>query len=154
MPRASERDNGIRSHVGSSIHDAITGVSARANSGLVNGKAADTYAAITREQFDNWLTTFYPKQKELLEKTQSGELLQEQLGRVDSNMAGSMRAATQAQENQMGRYGVKAESDPNQDAKQALANTTARNSLREYEQERSLSVLAGANANAMQQMEV
>lgn len=122
--------------------------------GLINGKAADTYAQVTREQYQNWYDTFYPKQKQLLEQTQSGELLKQQLGRVDSNMNSSMRAAQQAQINQMARYGVQAEADPNRAAQQALSKVTAKNSLREYEQDRALNVLAGTSSKSMQEMVV
>lgn len=122
--------------------------------GLVNGKASDTYAQLTREQYDNWLTTFYPKQRELMEKTQNGDLLNQQLSRVDGNMVDSMRASEQAKSNQMARYGVATKDDPNQGAKQALATATAKNSLREYEKERSMSALAGSSAKAISNMEV
>ena len=45
------------------------------------GYAADTYAKITREQYQDWKTRFYPKQQELMELANNGQLLREQLGR-------------------------------------------------------------------------
>lgn len=108
------------------------------------GVAADTYASITRQQYDDWYQRFYPVQKELLEKTQSGELLNEQLARSDENAASSLDAAQEAESTKMGRYGLSGEVDSSQKAKLALSNAATKNSLRDYEKERSLSVLSGA----------
>lgn len=148
--RDHHNDRAGTARTGSSIVAAATNTISP--NGLVNGKAADTYAQISREQYDDWLRTFYPKQKELLEKTQNGTLLNEQLSRVNGNVASSMRAAEQAKTNQMARYGIEAEEDPNQAAKQALTQTTSMNSLREYEKERSMNVLAGTNSKTMEKM--
>ena len=38
------------------------------------GIAADTYANLTRQMYDDWEQRFYPKQKELLEKASTGQL--------------------------------------------------------------------------------
>jgi hypothetical protein len=108
------------------------------------GIAADTYADITRQQYDDWYSRFYPKQQELLEKTQSGALLNEQLARVDSNASSSLSAAQQGESNKMARYGVTASQDSGQSAKLALSNAATKNNLRDYEQDRSMSVLSGA----------
>ncbi|WP_407330545.1 hypothetical protein [Enterovibrio sp. 27052020O] len=108
------------------------------------GIAADTYAQISREMFDDWQNRFYPKQKELMEKSQSGELLNEQLGRVDENAASSMKAASLGEANKMARYGVDSGTDENQNAKLALSTAAAKNGLRDHERDRSMKVLSGA----------
>ncbi|PCE67526.1 MULTISPECIES: hypothetical protein [Salinivibrio] len=108
------------------------------------GIAADTYARITRQQYDDWYQRFYPVQKDLMQKSQTGELLGEQLGRVDRNVNGSIQAARLGQLNKMSRYGVTPQGDPNQDAQLALASVSAKNGLRAYERDRSMKTLSGA----------
>ncbi len=46
----------------------------------VSGSAANNYANITHAMYQDWLERFYPQQKQLLEQTQNGELLTQQLG--------------------------------------------------------------------------
>jgi flagellar hook-basal body complex protein FliE len=108
------------------------------------GVASDTYAELTRAQYDDWYERFYPQQQALLEKTQSGELLTEQLDRADENAATSLAAAEEASSAKMGRYGLSGTVDSSQKAKLALSNAATKNNLRDYEQERSLSVLSGS----------
>ncbi|KUI98936.1 hypothetical protein [Vibrio sp. MEBiC08052] len=108
------------------------------------GIASDTYAGIVRQQYDDWYNRFYPKQQELLRNTQSGVLLNEQLGRVDENVASSLAAAQQGEANKMARYGLSSTPDASQHVKSALASVSAKNSLRDYEKERSMNVLSGA----------
>ncbi len=108
------------------------------------GVASDTYAQLTRDMYDDWYQRFYPRQKELLEKTQTGELLNEQLARADENAAGSLSDAQEAESNKMARYGLSSGVDSGQKAKLALSNAATKNSLRDYEKERSMSVLSGA----------
>lgn len=118
------------------------------------GIAADRYARITRQQYDDWYRRFYPEQKKLMEQSQSGELLGEQLGRVDENVDSAAQAAEMGQANRMARYGVTAEEDPSQDAKLALGKVSAKNGLRTYERDRSMKMLSGASMglrNAPQQ---
>lgn len=81
------------------------------------GVASDTYANIIRQQYDDWYSRFYPKQQELLQKTQSGELLNEQLDRADENSASSLAAAQQGESNKMARYGLSSVQDSGQKAK-------------------------------------
>lgn len=118
------------------------------------GIAADTYAKITREMYDDWYERFYPKQKELLEKASNGVLAKEQLARVDENLDSSMRAATQSTANQMARYGVKPKDDSSLEARQALSAAGAKNAVREHEKQRSMSILSGANMGLRDQMNV
>ncbi|MPX91444.1 hypothetical protein [Salinivibrio sp. VYel1] len=120
------------------------------------GIAADRYASITRQQYDDWYRRFYPEQKKLMEQSQSGELLSEQLGRVDENVDSAAQAAEAGQTNRMARYGVTAEEDPNQDAKLALSKVSAKNGLRTYERDRSMKTLSGSSMglrNAPQQQQ-
>lgn len=120
----------------------------------VSGKAATNYANITRAQYDDWLERFYPKQKELMESTQTGALLKEQLARVDENFDSANQAAQVANNNQLARYGIAASQDLSAQAKGALANVTSKNSLREYEKDRSMSVLSGSGKSNLSQLEV
>ena len=108
------------------------------------GVASDTYAQITREQYDDWYERYYPKQQQLLEDTQSGKLLEEQLERVDENYDSSVAASQTAVNNQMARYGLSSAEDSSSNAETALAKVGAKNSLRDYEKERSMSVLSGS----------
>lgn len=109
------------------------------------GIAADRYARITRQQYDDWYRRFYPEQKKLMEQSQSGALLGEQLGRVDQNVDSAAQAAEVGQANRMARYGVTAEEDPSQDAKLALSKVSAKNGLRTYERDRSMKTLSGSS---------
>ena len=113
------------------------------------GQASDTYAKITREQYDNWYERFYPKQKQLLQSTQNGSLLNEQLGRVDGNFKSANVAAQTANSNQLGRYGLSDTSQGDNEAQQSLAVATSKNSLREYEKDRSLGTLSGSNVQSL-----
>ncbi|MCE0495782.1 hypothetical protein [Vibrio salinus] len=108
------------------------------------GVASDTYASLTRQQYNDWYNRFYPVQKQLLEKTQSGELLNEQLDRADENAASSLDAAQESESAKMGRYGLSGTVDSSQKAKLALSNAATKNNLRDYEKERSMGVLSGA----------
>ncbi|EOW9224939.1 hypothetical protein ACN26P_003471 [Vibrio cholerae] len=120
----------------------------------VSGSAQNNYANITNAMYQDWLERFYPQQKQLLEQTQNGELLKQQLGRVDENFASAQKSATLANANQMARFGVKAEANPNDQARLSLANVTTKNSLRENEQERAMSVLSGGAKGKLSQLNV
>ncbi|OOE71709.1 hypothetical protein [Salinivibrio kushneri] len=109
------------------------------------GIAADRYARITRQQYDDWYQRFYPVQKRLMEQSQSGTLLKSQLGRVNENVDSAAQAAEAGQANRMARYGVTAEEDPSQDAKLALSKVSAKNGLRTYERDRSMKTLSGSS---------
>ena len=113
------------------------------------GVASDTYARLNREQYDDWLNRYYPKQKQLLEDTQSGTFLNEQLNRVDENFTSAQNASQVGLNNQMARYGVTTEKDSSANASLALANVTAKNSLRDYEKDRSMSTLSGSSSASL-----
>ena len=113
------------------------------------GYAADTYAKITRESYQDWKDRFYPKQKELMDLATNGELLQDQLGRVDENNTNALRSAQQATANRNARMGVSAQQNPNdnsQGLRMALMTAGTENGLREQEQSRQMGILTGADA--------
>ncbi|HIF9182350.1 hypothetical protein IHC93_16130 [Photobacterium damselae subsp. damselae] len=118
------------------------------------GIASDTYANITRQMYEDWEQRFYPKQKELLDKAVSGELATEQINRVDRNMQDSMRSATQSNINHMARYGVDASLSPNIEARQALGLASAKNAIRESEQERSMGILSGSGMGLREKINI
>lgn len=113
------------------------------------GWASDTFAKITREQYQDWLTRFYPKQKELMGLATSGQLLREQLGRVEGNNVNALRAAQQATANRNARMGVATSTNPqdnSQGLRMALMTAGTENGLREQEKERQMGILTGADA--------
>ncbi len=113
------------------------------------GYAADTYAKITREQYQDWKTRFYPKQQELMGLATNGQLLRDQLGRVDQNNQHSLAAAKQATDNRMARMGVATSQNANdnsQGLRMALMTAGTENGLREQEQTRQMGILTGADA--------
>ena len=115
------------------------------------GYAADTYAKITREQYQDWKTRFYPKQQELMELATNGQLLREQLGRVDENNANALRSAQQATANRNARMGVATTTNANDNSSSlntSLAVAAAKNGTRSAAEERNLSILAGSNARS------
>ncbi|MCE9955578.1 MULTISPECIES: hypothetical protein [Aeromonas] len=113
------------------------------------GYAADTYAKITREQYQDWKNRFYPKQQELMEMATNGQLLRDQLGRVDQNNQNSLAAAKQATDNRMARMGVATSQNANdnsQGLRMSLMTAGTENGLREQEQSRQMGILTGADA--------
>lgn len=111
------------------------------------GYAADTFARITRESYQDWKNRFYPKQKELMELATNGQLLREQLGRVDENNANALRSAQQATANRNARMGVSSNTNDNsQGLRAALMTAGTENGLREQEQARQMGILTGADA--------
>lgn len=123
---------------------------------LATGKnsASNNYANITNAMYEDWLERFYPQQKELLEQTQNGELLTQQLGRVDENFASAQKSASLANVNQMARFGVQSQADQNEQAQMSLAKVTTKNSLRENEKDRAMSVLSGGGRGKLSQLNV
>ncbi|EOW9282280.1 hypothetical protein [Vibrio cholerae] len=120
----------------------------------VSGSAANNYANITHAMYQDWLERFYPQQKQLLEQTQNGELLTQQLGRVGANFSSAQQSARLANVNQMARFGIGVDTNSNDDAKLSLAQVTAKNSLRENEQERAMNVLSGGAKGKLSQLKV
>ncbi|WP_429233954.1 hypothetical protein [Aeromonas salmonicida] len=113
------------------------------------GYAADKYATITRESYQDWKNRFYPKQQELMEMATNGQLLRDQLGRVDQNNQNSLAAAKQATDNRMARMGVatsQSANDNSQGLRMSLMTAGTENGLREQEQSRQMGILTGADA--------
>ncbi|MFM4903787.1 hypothetical protein ACEUCF_02685 [Aeromonas veronii] len=111
------------------------------------GYAADLFAQVTRESYQDWKNRFYPKQKELMELATNGQLLQGQLGRVDENNANALRSAQQATANRNARMGVSSNANDNsQGLRAALMTAGTENGLREQEQARQMGILTGADA--------
>lgn len=113
------------------------------------GYAADKFATITRESYQDWKNRFYPKQQELMELATNGQLLRDQLGRVDQNNQNSLAAAKQATDNRMARMGVATNQNANdnsQGLRMALMTAGTENGLREQEQSRQMGILTGADA--------
>ena len=111
------------------------------------GYAADTFAQITRESYQDWKDRFYPKQKELMELATNDQLLLEQLGRVDENNANALSSAQQATANRNARMGVSSNTNDNsQGLRAALMTAGTENGLREQEQARQMGILTGADA--------
>ncbi|SIQ71437.1 hypothetical protein SAMN05880558_10538 [Aeromonas sp. RU39B] len=111
------------------------------------GKAADTYGQITREQYQDWLTRFYPKQKQLMELATDESLMRDQLGRVDANSANALASAQQATANRNARMGVASTSTDNtQGLRSALMTAGSENAIRDQEKTRQLNILTGADA--------
>lgn len=156
--RAQERTNGNPSSTTNSVANGATTTNQSVVSVpgqiSISSKAATNYANVTRAQYDDWLERFYPRQKELMESTQTGALLKEQLARVDDNFASANQSAQIASNNQMARYGLAASEDSTSQAKSSLANVVSKNSLRENEKERALSVLSGSGKSNLSQLEV
>ncbi|MBV7438808.1 hypothetical protein [Aeromonas sp. sif2416] len=113
------------------------------------GYAADKFATITRDRYQDWKNRFYPKQQELMELATNGQLLRDQLGRVDQNNQNSLAAAKQATDNRMARMGVstnQSADDNGQGLRMALMTAGTENGLREQEQARQMGILTGADA--------
>ncbi|MNF84294.1 hypothetical protein D3C84_666460 [compost metagenome] len=84
-----------------------------------------------------------------MEQATSGQLLRNQLGRVEQNNANALVSAQQATANRNGRMGVAAPTNPqdnSQGLRMALMTAGTENGLREQEKERQMGILTGADA--------
>lgn len=109
------------------------------------GMAADRYAKITREQYEDWKARFYPIQRQWLEVSQSGALLKAQLRRADDHSQAALRSVRQGQQNRMGRYGLSVETAGHaDDARMALSAVGTKNALRDHERQRAMHMLSRA----------
>ncbi|WP_421174095.1 hypothetical protein [Aeromonas enteropelogenes] len=110
--------------------------------------SSDIYANIVRQQYQDWYDRFYPKQKELMDLAINGQLLQDQLGRVETNNANALRSAQQETANRNARMGVATQQnsqDNSQDLRMSLMTAGTENGLREQEQARQMNILTGAD---------
>ncbi|WP_145517426.1 hypothetical protein [Yersinia mollaretii] len=119
------------------------------------GQAAETYANLTRDQYNDWLTRFYPKQKALMGLATRHALMNQQLTRANENATQSLRSAQWGMQNQLARYGTPQTTNPDDHRlglRSALAMAGAKNGIREVEQERQMNLLTGGNGSLRQQM--
>ncbi|HBZ9867368.1 TPA: hypothetical protein MND73_004298 [Salmonella enterica subsp. houtenae] len=119
--------------------------------------ASDTYAQLIHEQYDDWLSRYYPKQKDLISLATNNQLMNQQLARTDGIASGSLQSAQLGLSNQMARMGVQQRVNP-QDNTQGLRNVLAvagaKNGIREAEQDRQLNILTGGTAPVRQQLNI
>lgn len=119
------------------------------------GQASDTYASLTRDQYNDWLARFYPKQQMLMGLATSGELMNRQLTRVNESATHGLRSAQLGLQNQLARYGTVQRTNPDDNRlglRSALAIAGAKNGVREAEQDRQMSILTGGSTGLRQQM--
>ncbi|MGG6128399.1 hypothetical protein ACQSGE_18085 [Salmonella enterica] len=130
-----------------------------ANGGGTGDKhyASDTYAQLIREQYNDWLTRYFPKQERLMELGTNNELMNEQLGRTDGIATQSLRSAQIGMNNQMARIGVQRPDNPQDNTlglRSALAIAGAKNGIREAQQDRQMNILTGGAAPVRQQLSI
>ncbi|EAW1164267.1 hypothetical protein EO50_20435 [Salmonella enterica] len=119
--------------------------------------ASDTFAQLIREQYDDWLNRYYPKQERLMELGTNNELMNAQLGRTDGIAANSLRSAQLGMNNQMARYGTIRAQNPQDNTlglRSALAIAGAKNGIREAQQDRQMNILTGGAAPVRQQLNI
>ena len=112
--------------------------------------AKDTYAWITRENYEDYQNRFLPHEQQLLDAVTGRQLLDERLSQIninEHNAFQSTRGATQRRER---RYGVL--NDQRQDSANEVANHLARssavdsaqNQTRQAVQDRNMAMITGA----------
>lgn len=108
---------------------------------------SDAYARVTREQYNDWLSRFYPRQQQLMHLATDNTLLDDQLGRVDQNSAHALSSAWQATQARNERMGITppTTTDNTQGLRMALMTAGSENALREQARQRQLSILTGAS---------
>lgn len=114
------------------------------------GVAADTYASITRSQYDDWVSRFYPKQLQLMQYATDGTLMNQQLSRAEQNQQQTLNTATVGAANQAARYGATNQDSGNDSGlslKSALATAGAKNGIRESQQDREMNILTGGSSS-------
>ncbi|EAP0829398.1 hypothetical protein RS536_002967 [Salmonella enterica] len=119
--------------------------------------AADTYSDLVREQYNDWLARYFPRQEQLMNLGTNNQLMNAQLARTDSTATQSLRAAQIGQNNLMARYGTARPQNPQdntQGLRMALAVAGAKNGVREAEQTRQLNILTGGAAPVRQQLNI
>lgn len=119
--------------------------------------ASDTFAQITREQYDDWLNRHYPRLETLGDRGTDNRLMNAQLGRTNAIAGGSLRAAQQGMNNRLARYGVIRPQNPQdntQGLRSALAIAGAKNGVREAQRDRQMNILTGGAAPVRQQLNI
>lgn len=121
------------------------------------GIASDTYAEITRQQYDDWVTRFYPKQLELMQYATDGTLMNQQLARADTNQQQALNTATVGAANQAARYGATTTNNADDNSlglKTALATAGSKNGIRDAQQERELNILTGGSSSVRDMLNI
>ncbi|EFE22839.1 hypothetical protein ACVQ8M_08270 [Edwardsiella tarda] len=121
------------------------------------GWASDTFADLTRQQYQDWRERFYPRLKTLMEQASGEALLDRQLGRANWNTQNSLRSALSAQTNQMARYGTplgQEAQDHRLGLRTALAHAGAKNGIREAARSRRFAILTGGASGIREQVSV
>ncbi|MBP2845438.1 MULTISPECIES: hypothetical protein [Dickeya] len=114
------------------------------------GVASDTFADITRKQYDDWMQRYYPKLQGLMELSTSGQLMNNQLARADATQQQALNTATVGAANQQARYGATQQNngaDNSLGLKAALATAGAKNGIRDAEADRQMNILTGGSAS-------
>lgn len=118
--------------------------------------ASDTYAALVREQYNDWLERYYPYMQKQMDLSDN-RLMTAQLNRVGPLAQQAQNEAQTGLDNQMARYGVNMPKNPQDNSRAltgALAVAGAKNGIREAEQDRQLNILTGASSPLRQQMNI
>ena len=115
------------------------------------GYASDKFANITRQQYADWKTRYYPEQQKLMSLATDNTLMNAQLNRTSENAANAVNTAEQAKTNQLARMGVANTTNVNDNSgslNTSLAIASAKNGTRAAAEERNLSILGGSGARA------
>ncbi|MBY6093863.1 hypothetical protein [Ferrimonas balearica] len=117
--------------------------------------AQDTYARITREMWADYQHRFYPYQQQYLSLAEGNQLLDEQLGRIGTNVQNAYGTAAQSREMMNQRYGInpggmqQQSYQQNNAMAQALTTAQAKNATRENAEDRYFSAMEGNGHRAM-----
>ncbi len=121
------------------------------------GVASDTYAQITRDQYNDWYTRYYPKLQQLMTEATDGTMLNQSLSRVDQTQQQALNTAVVGQANQAARYGATNNdggTDTSLGLKSALATAGAKNGARTANEDRELNILTGGNSTLRQALSI
>ena len=123
--------------------------------------SSKTFANIINQEYQDYLQRFNPYEKRMLSLAESRELLDEQLGRITTNVNSSFsKPSMNAGALQQQRYGVQASGQQQQhqskqnDMNRALSTTHARNNTRVADGDRRMGLITGTDssrANVMRQ---
>lgn len=120
------------------------------------GVASDTFADITRKQYDDWMQRYYPKLQGLMELSTSGQLMNNQLARADATQQQALATATVGAANQQARYGATQQigADNSLGLKTALVTAGAKNGIRDAETDRQMSILTGGSTGLRELLKI
>jgi hypothetical protein len=90
----------------STLMDFSDPVTVNAADGLVNGKASDTYAQISREQWEDYKNRFIPLEDRLLNAYDNQDMKQQRLADVTKSANAASDNAVYAGKRQLARYGL------------------------------------------------